>query len=155
MLFRLICKSITLWHCLSEGFSLPNLSVSWKCSCFIGRLKKKEQHTSHSHFTQYAWHVKSHIKLYTSADKRFLIDTDTERPLQLLRCLHHPISSARGVSNCLKQIIYDCRHYWLFRSQHRNQYQKPLPSIQQTTCTHSTRDLRVILPVETRCYKTL
>jgi len=54
--------------------------------------------------------VKTHIELYTSADKRF-------SPFAALTAdLHHLISTAHGVSNCLKEIIYDRRHYWLFRS---------------------------------------
>lgn len=93
------------------------------------------------------WHMKTHIKLYTSADKRCSHRYGHWTPFAALTAdLHHPISTAHGVSNCLKQIINDPRHYWLFRSQHRNQYEKTLSSIQQTTCTHGTQDLWVILP---------
>ncbi len=105
------------------------------------------ERTTHVPFSLNAWREDSHQTLHFCRSGYWTL-------LQLLETLASPHLKRSGVSNCLKQIIYDWRHYWLFRSQHRNQYQKPLPSI-QTTCSHRTRDLRVTLPVETRQYKTL
>ncbi len=106
------------------------------------------ERTTHVSFSLNAWREDSHQTLHFCRSGYWTL-------LQLLETLASPHLRRSCVSNCLKQIIYDWRHYWLFRSQHRNQYQKPFPSIQQTTCSHRTRDLRVTLPVETRQYKTL
>lgn len=134
-------------------FSFSNLTVSWKCSCVIGRLKKKE-HTSHLTTASDMWRLTSNFTLLQI--RGFLADTDTELLSQLLQPTCIIPAQPLMVFNCLKQIINDRRHHWLFRSQYRNQYEKPLSSIQQTTCTHGTQDLVTHIghtrPIHTRLY---